>query len=333
MEASSIQQRHTTRVQKLREQVNRALRDLVGETEEPAALYEPVHYVLAGGGKRFRPILLLLTAEAFGVEAEKALPAAMAVEAFHNFTLVHDDIMDNADTRRGRSTVHVRWDEGTAILAGDLLIGLAYDLLTRVEQDRTAELLQVFHPMVRRLCEGQALDKAYETRAAVTVNDYLQMIDRKTGALLSAALELGGRLGQASADQVQALQQAGQQLGRAYQIRDDLLDLTAENEHWGKAVGGDLVEGKKTFLLLRTLELATGAEHAWFARIEAEGGLSPEEVSEARSRMEALGVLREARQAVRQYSEAAESALARLPDHPARQTIEWLIRRMQKRMH
>ena len=319
-------------VERLRALVNEALPEVAAEAE-PAALYAPVRYVLAGEGKRLRPVLLLLVAEAYGAASEDALPAALAVEAFHNFTLVHDDIMDHADTRRGRPTTHVRWDESTAILAGDLLLGRAYELLSRTEGVPLRRLLPPFHRMMTRLCEGQARDKAFETRADVSVADYLRMIEDKTGALLELVFVLGGLIGQAGGADVEALRAAGGHLGRAFQIQDDLLDLTAEDTRWGKQIGGDLVEGKKTLLLLRALEQSEGAERAWFARIVEGGGLPPAEVAEARDRMRRLGVLQEAEAAVKRHSRAALKQLSVLPDGPAARTTRRLIQRMQARGH
>jgi geranylgeranyl diphosphate synthase type II len=323
----------TAGVEPLVEEVERGLAALP-LPEEPATLYAPVRYVLDGGGKRVRPVLVLLAAEAFGGEAarRRALPAALAVEVFHNFTLVHDDIMDGASARRGRPTVHVRWDPGTAILAGDLLMGLSYDLLAQVEDADTAALVRRFHRMVLRLCEGQALDAAFERRADVTVPEYLDMVERKTAALLEAALEIGGRIGGAGEAEQAALGVAGRELGRAFQIQDDLLDLTAEHDGWGKAVGGDLVAGKRTFLLLRALERAEGPERAWLARV-LDGGLPAADVPQARVTMERLGVLEEARAAVRRHSEAGLRALGALPDGPAAEALRALAADLIGRQH
>lgn len=319
-------------VDRLRSLVDEALGTLV-PAQEPVGLYEPVRYVLKGQGKRLRPILLLLGAEAFGVEARRALPAAVAVEVFHNFTLVHDDIMDDAPARRGRPTVHVKWDEDTAILCGDYLLAFSYALLARVETDRLPRLMRVHSEMVARLCEGQTLDKAFETRHDVTVTDYLHMIDCKTGALLQTALELGGLVGEASEAHLATLREIGKQVGRAFQIQDDLLDLVAKDARWGKPIGGDLIAGKKTLLLLATLERAKGAQHDWFASILHNGGLPAREVSRARTQMDHLGVLDDARQAVLRHTTAALDYLGALPQGSAVETIGWLIQRMQARMH
>jgi len=320
-------------VETLRSLVNEALPELVADAR-PNVLYDPVRYVLDGGGKRLRPVLLLLTADAFGVDTQRALPAALAVEVFHNFTLVHDDIMDHADERRGRATVHLEWDSETAILTGDMLMALSYDLLTQVETPHLVKLLDVYHVMVERLCKGQALDKAFERTDNVSVDDYMRMIDCKTGALLEAVFELGGLIGGAEPPQRAALRKIGRRVGRAFQIQDDLLDLTADDARWGKQVGGDLMEGKKTFLLLRALERSDGDEHDWFARIVTQGGLPASDIAEARSRMADLGIFDEAEAAVDEYTEGAKDQLNTLAHQgQSTETLHWLIDRMRARMH
>lgn len=319
-------------VASLRTRVNEALPGLVAD-RKPPVLYDPITYVLEGEGKRVRPIVLLLVAEAFGCPPDRALPAALAVEVFHNFTLVHDDIMDEAPERRGRPTVHEKWDLGTAILAGDMMMGLSYDLLGEVTEADEETLYEVYHPMVEQLCTGQALDASFETEADVSVEAYLEMIDGKTAALLSCCFELGAVLGEASQEAQRELRSAGQLIGRAFQVQDDLLDLTADGEKWGKAVGGDLVTGKKTFLTLRALERAEGEEHTWFSRIVTDGGLPPSDVSEARDRMERLGVFDDAREAVRKYSDRARDRLDVLPVGPATETLHWLIDQMEARSY
>ena len=297
---------------------------------EPESLYGPVRYALAAGGKRVRAALVLLAAEAFGGEdaARRAVPVALAVEAFHTFTLVHDDLMDGSATRRGRPSVHVQYDDPTAILAGDLLMGLAYRLVDAAELDRPAALGARFHAMVARLCEGQALDMAFETRDDVTLDDYLRMIDGKTGALVRLALEAGALVGGADAAAVDALGRAGLEAGRAFQIQDDLLDLTATDPGWGKPLGQDLVEGKRTALLLDAVARSRAAEAApddaaFFADVL--GGLDPARVDEARERMRRLGVLDAAAEAVARHARASAEALGALPDGPAAEALRQLV--------
>ncbi len=286
---------------------------------EPASLYDPIRYALASGGKRLRPVALLLAADAFGGDdaRARALPAALAVEVFHNFTLVHDDIMDRAETRRGRPCVHTAWGEPEAILAGDLMHGIAARLVHATETPRGEQARSLFDRMVVRLCEGQALDLAFETRADVSVDDYLDMIDRKTGALLDLSLELGALVGGADDAHLAAMRRAGHALGRAFQIQDDLLDLTADHADWGKVIGGDLIAGKRTFLLLRALE-----RDDWFTGALA--GLDAADVPEARARMERAGVLCDAEAAVEACVADGLEALGVLPEGAAAEALRAL---------
>lgn len=316
----------------LREAVEEALARVETRTE-PAYLYEPVRYILTGGGKRIRPVLFLLTAEAFGASTKQAMPGALALEVFHNFTLVHDDIMDHASTRRGNETVHVKWDEGTAILCGDYLSALSFDLITQLDTPHLPSILKVYHRMIRLLCEGQALDKEYETRKHVTVDDYINMIDRKTGALIQAVFEIAGLLGSAAPQAVQKLGDLGLHVGRAFQIQDDLLDLTAENAKWGKMVGGDLVEGKKAYLLLRALESRDDEVVKFFSRIVEDNGLHPDKISQAKELLARSGILEDTKQAVLYHSTAAQNCLDAVPASPAAEALKTLILSLQARMH
>jgi geranylgeranyl diphosphate synthase, type II len=296
-------------------------------------LDDPIRYVLAGGGKRLRPVLLLLAANLWLEDDTPAMPAALSVEVFHNFTLVHDDIMDHSTSRRGRETVHVRWDESTAILSGDYMLALAYRLLAESPAQHLPQLLASFHRMVRLLCEGQALDKQFETRRDVGIEDYFRMIHAKTGALIVCALEMGGIIGGAGERDLETLRSAGRHIGRAFQMQDDLLDLTATDARWGKPVGGDLIEAKRTFILLRAIERSTGSERQWFDSIIENGGLDPSLVPEARERLRRLGVLDDAASEVDRHSELALSALGTLPRHAARDALAGLILRMRSRLH
>ena len=224
------------------------------ERSEPQSLYEPTHYVLAGGGKRVRGVLTLLAADAVGGSAERVVDAGAAVETLHNFTLVHDDIMDRAETRRGRPTVHTRWDEGTAILAGDVMIGLAYEAVLRGELDRKLEILDALTRGIIDVCEGQALDCELAKRVSVSLDDYLHMIAMKTARLAETAAEVGAIAGGGTPEQIDALRSYARNIGLAFQIQDDLLDITAEGDAFGKRLGGDVIEGKRTYLLVRALE-------------------------------------------------------------------------------
>ncbi len=300
---------------------------------DPPRLYDAARYVLAGGGKRLRPVLVVLSADVFGADIDRALPAALAVETFHNFTLVHDDIMDDADERRGRPAVHRKWDVNTAILVGDYLLSLSYETLAQSQEDRLQELLKTFHRMVARLCEGQMLDAEFESRDSVDIDGYFEMIDRKTGALLSACMEMGGIVGGASAEMLGVLAEAGRFLGRAFQVRDDLLDVTAEDERWGKTVGGDLVQGKRTYLLLKALEVLDGDERRWFQRNVLGGGLPVDMIGEARRRMREAGITNEAAKLVGELTERARASLERLPQSAGLDVLDALFARMASRLH
>ena len=315
-----------------RQAVEAALADLPLPAE-PSLLYDPVRYVLSGGGKRLRPVLLLLVADAYGVPAGRAMPAALAAELFHNFTLVHDDIMDRAETRRGRSAVHRKWDVGTALLSGDYLLALSYEMLSTLDTARLPDILQVYHRMVQLLCEGQAMDKAFESSKAVSVAEYYDMIDRKTGALLAAVFQIAGLLGDAPPADVARLGELGRSVGRAFQIQDDLLDLVADDPKWGKKTGGDLIEGKKAYLLLRALEMVRGEDRRFFARIVDEGGLAPDAVPQARALMERHGVLADARRAVLEHTAVAMNTLDVLPAAPSTEALRALILQLQERIH
>lgn len=313
----------------LREVVEEGLRNLPFP-EKPAELYDPVRYVLSAGGKRVRPVLTLLAASACNQRVEAALPAALAVEMFHNFTLVHDDIMDHADERRGRATIHKLWDESTAILVGDLMLGWSFRLLSESPAS-TGRLYQVFNDMVASLCEGQTLDETFETRADVTVEEYLEMISGKTGALTACALELGGIIAGAADETCQHLSLAGFDLGRAFQIQDDLLDLTAEHADWGKTIGGDFIEAKKSYLLLSALERAGEEDLAWLQSISNGTGIDKERVPFVRDRLDALGVLDEAAHLVDEYTDRAVTHFEHLPESPPRNALIQLTRSLAGR--
>lgn len=302
----------------------------------PEVLYAPVHHALRGRGKMWRPAIVLLTAEAFGgADARRrVMPAALATEVFHTFTLVHDDIMDKSATRRGAPTVYAEWGTSTAILAGDLLFSLAGDLLRRTETDRLGDALESYHAMVASLCEGQALDLAFETRHDVTPDDYLAMIDGKTGALLELAFDLGALIGGASDDERRRLREAAHALGRAFQLQDDVLDITATEADLGKPIGGDLREGKRTWLLLRAIE-ASGeegreADRAFFDGA-LDGGLAPEAIGDARERMERLGVLSEASGEAQAYAARGEAGLDVLPASGAADALRVLAHALATR--
>lgn len=230
---------------------------------EPKGLYEPVEYILQLGGKRVRPVLALLGAQLFGVEPKEAMPAAMAVEIFHNFTLLHDDIMDASPLRRGKATVHEKWDVNTGILSGDLMLIKAYEVLAQTPRSSALpEMLRVFNQVATGVCEGQQYDVDFETRDQVSIDEYLKMIELKTAVLLGGALQLGALAAGASPQSAQELYEFGRLTGVAFQLQDDLLDIFGTEAQIGKAVGNDIVRNKKTFLYLKALESGSAETQA-----------------------------------------------------------------------
>ncbi|MEM7574670.1 MAG: polyprenyl synthetase family protein [Bacteroidota bacterium] len=226
--------------------------------QEPLGLYEPVDYILQLGGKRVRPLLSLLGAQLFTDNWEQALPVAQAVEVFHNFTLLHDDIMDDSPLRRGQATVHEKWDVNTGILSGDLMLIKAYEsLLDCPRKERIPELMQVFNRIAVGVCEGQQYDVDFERRDDVSIEEYLKMIELKTAVLLGGALEMGALAAGANAEAAAHLYEFGRLTGIAFQLQDDLLDTFGTTEQIGKSVGNDIVRNKKTFLYLKSLEVGS----------------------------------------------------------------------------
>lgn len=226
----------------------------------PKNLYEPIDYILGLGGKRMRPVLTLMAAEVFDVNFEKALPAATAVEVFHNFSLVHDDIMDDAPLRRGKVTVHEKWNLNTGILSGDAMLILAYQYFENYEPIIFKELAKLFSKTALEVCEGQQYDVDFETRDDVTIAEYLKMIEYKTAVLVGAALKMGAIIAQTSKENADLIYDFGLNLGIAFQLQDDYLDCFGNPETFGKQVGGDIIENKKTYLYLKAMEFAKAEE-------------------------------------------------------------------------
>ena len=224
--------------------------------KEPRNLYEPIEYILGLGGKRLRPALVIAAANTYGATIEEALPAAAAVEVFHNFTLVHDDIMDDAALRRGHATVHEKWNLNTGILSGDAMLIEAYQFLETYPPELALELLKIFNKTALEVCEGQQYDVDFETRDQVAEHEYLKMIQFKTAVLVGAALQMGALVGGATRQDSEKLYHFGLLLGTAFQIQDDYLDAFGSSENFGKTVGGDIIENKKTLLYIKAFERA-----------------------------------------------------------------------------
>lgn len=222
-------------------------------TKEPKNLYEPIDYIVGLGGKRMRPVLTLMAAEVFDADYTKALPAAMAVEVFHNFSLVHDDIMDDAPLRRGKETVHEKWNINTGILSGDAMLILAYQYFEQYEPVIFRDLAKLFSKTALEVCEGQQWDVDFETRFDVTIPEYLKMIEYKTAVLVAAAMKMGAIIAETSAENANLIYEFGLNLGLAFQLQDDYLDAFGDPETFGKQLGGDIIENKKTYLYLKAL--------------------------------------------------------------------------------
>ena len=230
------------------------------ETKEPRNLYEPIHYIMKLGGKRMRPVLTLMSAEVFDADYNLALPAALAVEVFHNFSLVHDDIMDDAPLRRGNETVHEKWNTNTAILSGDAMLILAYQYFEKYNTDVFRDLAKLFSKTALEVCEGQQWDVDFETRNDVSIIEYLKMIEYKTAVLVAAAMKMGAIVAETSQKNADLIYDFGLNLGLAFQLQDDYLDCFGNQETFGKQVGGDIIENKKTYLYLKAIEFSSDSE-------------------------------------------------------------------------
>ncbi len=224
--------------------------------QEPKELYEPVSYLMNLGGKRLRPVLLLMAVDLFKGKVKDAIKPALAIEVFHNFTLMHDDIMDKAPLRRGNPTVHEKWNEAIAILSGDVMLIEAYKLLVHVDPEILPQILKIFNETAVGVCEGQQIDMNFEQRGTVKIEEYIEMIKLKTAVLLGGALKMGALIGKAEEKEAQLLYDFGVNLGIAFQLQDDILDVYGDPEKFGKQVGGDILSNKKTFLLIKALETA-----------------------------------------------------------------------------
>ncbi len=286
---------------------------------QPRILYSPVRYVLSSGGKRLRGVLVLLACEAVGGSGRKALHAAAAMEILHNFTLVHDDVMDDAEVRRNRPTVHLKWDQNVAILAGDELVAFAYKSLLKSKTPRMHAILRVFTDAFIQVCEGKGLDKEIESRSDVRLTDYLMMIGKKTARIIAAATEIGGLIGEGSKPQIRALRSFGFHLGTAFQIQDDLLDVSGSRARFGKNLGGDIARAKKTFLLLKAIEFTRGRDREFLRSLTPSNGQKYiDRVSSIYRRSGALGA---AQRAVMFHSRKARESLFPLPDARAKDAL------------
>ena len=305
------------------EKINKHLNSFL-DRKEPKSLYEPCSYILQGGGKRIRPFLVLACAKAVGGRFANVYNAAAAVEILHNFTLAHDDIMDNSPLRRGRKTLHKKYDVNTAILAGDNLIAIAYESLLKDCKENTKAIVATFTHGIMEVCEGQSLDKDFELRKEVSINEYKKMIYKKTAALAEMCCSIGAQLCNASKKEIKAVSSFGKNLGMAFQIQDDLLDVVGKETQFGKTIGSDLIEGKKTYLFLRALEKATGLDKTKLLRAVKNSGIERSEVAGYKRLYLKLGIIQDAEQEILKYTKLALKNLSTLKSGEGKNLMIWL---------
>ena len=294
-------------------------------SREPKGLYEPIGYTLAAGGKRVRPQLALLATKLFGGNEEDVLPAALALEVFHNFTLLHDDVMDKAQVRRGRPTVHVKWNANTAILSGDQMMIEAYKLLSQVPEDKLATTLRLFNQMATEICEGQQYDVDFESREDVTIPEYMEMIRLKTSVLLATALRIGAYIAGATDEQQEQIYNYGIHLGLAFQIQDDMLDCYGDQATFGKAIGGDIAENKKTYLWL------TAAQKGAIDELAMREESMTQRFERILAIYDRLGVKAAAQEAIRLQTNQAINCLDALPQNQYTDQLRAMAHKLEER--
>lgn len=292
--------------------INKGLDDLQLD-RQPFGLYKPIRYVLGMGGKRVRPVLMLLIYNVYKDDLEKALPVAIGLETYHNYTLLHDDVMDRAEVRRGHPCVHKVWDENTAILSGDSMLVMAYQLVSQCPAENLKEVLDLFTATALEIGEGQQYDVDFEKRLDVRAEEYIEMIRLKTSVLLACAMKLGAIMGGASEKDAQLLYSIGESVGLAFQLQDDMLDVYGDYETFGKRIGGDILCNKKTYMLIKALEGADAEQRA-----ELEGWLSAtdyveeEKISAVTALYDAIGVREICQNLINEYFNKAQGLLDEL---------------------
>ncbi len=305
--------------------------------ERPKSLYDPVRYTMNLGGKRIRPQLVFIGCGMVGGDPEKAVNAAAAVELLHNFTLIHDDIMDQASSRRGQPSVHTRWDEATAILSGDVMFNMAFEQLSHYKRehgfspDLFPALHEIFGDATRIVCEGQAMDMEFETALTVELSHYIEMISCKTAALLEASLKMGGLIGETEKNAVEKLGVVGRQAGVAFQIQDDLLDAIADPKTFGKRAGGDIYEGKKTYLSILALERADRVQKQKISAILQNSACTETDVSYVIDAYHDLKVINDTKEAIKNHYIACLSALDTFGESEYKRAICDLIESLKER--
>ena len=299
----------------------------------PQNLYDPIHYILQLGGKRIRPILTLMSCNLFGEDHNKALDAALAIEMFHNFTLIHDDIMDRASLRRGKETVHEKWDENIGILSGDALMILSNQMLNNYEGHIFKELYTLFNKTALEICEGQQNDMDFETRNDVTLSEYIQMIKYKTAVLIACSLKMGAIIANADRNDADLIYEYGVNLGLAFQLQDDFLD-TFGTEEFGKKVGGDIIENKKTYLIIKTLELASEEDKKRLLSLYATNNDSLEKIKEVKGLIKKYDVDLMIKREIKNYTKKAfeKIDLLKLNEKRKKSLIDFGISLMNRKL-
>ena len=291
---------------------------------QPSELYDPINYILSLGGKRVRPLMLLMSFNLFDNDLERAFPLAQAIEVFHNFTLIHDDIMDGAPLRRGQETVHEKWDENIAILSGDAMLISAYKLFEKLPAQMLKSVFPVFNKVAIEVCEGQQFDMNFETRDDVTIAEYINMITLKTSVLLGGAMKIGALAGNSNLDDAQHLYDFGKYLGVSFQLQDDYLDLYGDPKKFGKRIGGDVVANKKTFLTLKAFEKAKGSNleelESLFSKTDLPLNIEEAKISKVRNIFNDLDVVADMKSEINKYYLLALESLNKVDVKPDNKT-------------
>lgn len=315
----------------LTEKINQHITGLTFN-RQPEELYKPVSYVLSLGGKRIRPLLMLMAYNLYREDVEHIFSQATGIEVYHNYTLLHDDLMDKADRRRGKPTVHKVWNENTAILSGDAMLVLAYQFMAQCPAEKLKEVMDLFSLTALEICEGQQMDMDFETRKDVTEAEYIEMIRLKTSVLLSCSLKMGALLAGASDDDAQHLYDFGIRLGLAFQLKDDLLDVYGNPEVFGKNIGGDILCNKKTYLLIKTFELADPAQRQALEKwMDADTHAPEEKISAVTALYDEIGVKARCEALMETYADQARASLEAVSVSAQRKAE--LTALMEKLMH
>lgn len=318
------------KLEEYRKNINNSLEELFDKSE-PVSLYQPMKYAVNIGGKRVRPVLCGIFYRMFGGDAYKILYPALAIELLHNFTLVHDDIMDDDDLRRGNQTVHVKWDLSTGVLSGDGIISLAYQVLIKEKFQKSDRIIKVFTDGLLEVCEGQAYDKEFESRFDVSESEYINMINNKTAALLSVSSEIGALCAGAEDELIEVAEKYGRALGLAFQIQDDLLDIAGDETLFGKTYGSDVAEGKKTYLYILAAKSLNGSDLEIFNKITGNQNATREDIITVKKLYEKYGILDKAASEAEKYIKEAIHAVESIPEcydsTELREFTEWMLNR------